>query len=80
MILFREHSSIFTDTSETLVEVLVPDFSKRYLRSSAVEFFAFFTRVDSRPFAVCIFNAMAGRPRFRGSLVRNLDRRRDWLA
>jgi lipoate synthase len=35
MILSGERSSISYDTPETLVEVLMPDFSKRYLRISA---------------------------------------------
>jgi len=53
----------------------MPDFSKRYLRSSAVEFFAVLF-VPIRVIRGLLFSAMGGRRRFRGSLAGNLNQRR----
>ena len=48
MILFGERDSSFTDTPEALVDILMPSFSKRYQRSSAVGFPRLLIRVHSR--------------------------------
>jgi hypothetical protein len=48
MILFGERGSSFTGTPETLVDILMPSFSKRYQRSSAVGFPRLLIRIHSR--------------------------------